>query len=678
MDYCRYVNVFQGCGEIDLPKPEGIAAKWFFIKAGCGNTTPAATLPFGAMSVAPFSGGYPTGYGDHYPNSHSRPRHFSYGNLIRGFAHLQQSGTGAIEYYYNYAVVTPLENDDFTPCFAENEAAEPGYYTCILHNTVCELTATKHLALHRYRFAKSGCRIKVDFGNNGLIIPDNEPKTVDDLCITKTGSNIVTASARIDGIQIYFAVKGSENIEISDTTAVFTYDTEQAELLVSLSLRSCEQAIDYFEEGKDFDFVRKQAHDVWNQYLSALQIETEDETVKEIFYSNLYHSLIKPADRTGESFLYDGNGPFSVDLATLWDMYKTALPLIFMCYQKVGDDITETLLKIGESLHYLPNTTGISEKTVLHEGQARMLGAYALLTAYRYGMPVDVERMLKVIEDDVFDKAKVDFTEKGRCASHTWMLDMAEGCALTAQVAAENGNDALCQKLLPLAAQWKTVYDENTGLLKADSEFYEGTLYNYSFRPMVNMDERIALAGGKERFAALLDDFFGYGKEDTVQPTNYADYSPVAEGMKLGRFEGFNNESDTETPYSYIFANRHDRTCEILRSGMRSMFTTGRGGLPGNNDSGALSSYYVFAALGIFPVAGQDLFLIGSPFVDKAKLLLFNGNILNIEVTGNAPQNIYVKEVSWNGEVLPDYRITAKALFEGGTLSFTMTDTPCK
>ncbi|MBS7361211.1 MAG: hypothetical protein KIG24_02625, partial [Oscillospiraceae bacterium] len=63
MDFCKYVNVFQGCGEIDLPTPAGIAAKWFFIKAGCGNTLPAATLPFGAMSVSPYSGGYPTGYG---------------------------------------------------------------------------------------------------------------------------------------------------------------------------------------------------------------------------------------------------------------------------------------------------------------------------------------------------------------------------------------------------------------------------------------------------------------------------------------------------------------------------------------------------------------------------------------------------------------------------------------
>ena len=100
-DFCKYVNVFQGTGEIDLPKPEGVAARWFFIKAGCGNTSPAACLPFSAMSVSPFSGGYPTGYGDHMPNSFARPVHFPAGKGLLGFAHLQQSGTGAIGFYYN-------------------------------------------------------------------------------------------------------------------------------------------------------------------------------------------------------------------------------------------------------------------------------------------------------------------------------------------------------------------------------------------------------------------------------------------------------------------------------------------------------------------------------------------------------------------------------------------------
>ena len=85
MDYCAYADVFMGCGEMDLPKPEGIAATWFFIKAQSGNTSPAATLPFGKMTAGPFSGGYPAGYGDHLINCAGRPRRFAAGKRLLGF-----------------------------------------------------------------------------------------------------------------------------------------------------------------------------------------------------------------------------------------------------------------------------------------------------------------------------------------------------------------------------------------------------------------------------------------------------------------------------------------------------------------------------------------------------------------------------------------------------------------
>ena len=109
---------------------------------------------------------------------------------------------------------------------------------------------------------------------------------------------------------------------------------------------------------------------------------------------------------------------------------------------------------------------------------------------------------------------------------------------------------------------------------------------------------------------------------------------------------------------------------------MKYMFTTGRGGIPGNNDTGALSSYYVFAALGLFPVAGQDLFLLGSPFVKKATVRLFNGNTLTVTATSEDDADIYVKSVTFNGAPVSGFRLTAKELLAGGTLAFTMAAAP--
>ncbi len=669
--YIDYVNVFQGCGEIDLPKPEGIAAKWFFIKAGCGNTSPAACVPFGAMSAAPYSGGYPTGYGNHKPNSHSRPPKFDGGSELIGFAHLQQSGTGAIGYYYNYAVTVPkYENSPFRRA-PENEHAQPGYYSCSLEDIKCELTSCERVSLHRYTFGKEGGVVTVNFDNNGLNIPDIERAQAEVLSISVNGST-VTATAVIEGVTLYFAVVSDCEATACENSAIFKVNGKTANLSIAISLKSEQHALSLAESRKDFDEVKAYAAKKWEAELSKIKIETADEEIKEIFYSNLYHSFIKPGDWSGDGFIYDGNYPLVADLNTLWDMYKTALPLILAVNRDIGEKTVETLMRLCETLKVMPNSFGISDEYKEPTAQARMLGTYVLLTAYRYGYDIDVKRMIKVIKTDLYAANKTDFTIDGKCGSHTWLLDMADACALTAQVAKENGDLETAAELAPFAALWRRAYSAETGLLGADSSYYEGTLYNYSFRQMVEMDERIKLAGGNENFVKLLDRFFGYGAEDTVQPTDPFNYDPVAEGIKLGRFEGFNNESDTESPFSYIYAGRHDRTCEIVRAGMKYMFTTGRGGIPGNNDSDALSSYYVFMALGLFPVAGQNLFLIGSPFVDSAEVSLFNGNTLNIKVNNNADENIYVKSVKFNGRELADYRITAKELLGGGTLEFVM------
>lgn len=673
MDYCKYVNVFQGNGEYELPGIRGIASKWFFLKAGCGNTNPAAVLPFGAMSVSPFSGGYPTGYGNHLVNTHSKPAKFSGGEKLIGFSHLHQSGTGTIGYYYNYAVTTPFYESSAYRRMPSDEYGEPGYYSCRLEDILCELTVTKRTAFHRYTFGKSGGMVKIDFSNNGLILPDSGKDTVENLHVSQTDGFSALACADIAGIKVFFAVSADIPLQCDGSSCIFKLlDKKEINVRLSISIRSEEKAAGFLSEGKCFDDVRASARELWNDALSKISVRADEKT-KEIFYSNMYHSLIKPSDRYGESFIYDGDKPFFTDFATLWDMYKTALPLIFMLYPEEGRNICETLLCTGEALGNIPNSLGLCDRYKLHSTQARMLGDYVLLTAYRYGVITDAERLLRVIRSDVFAPDKEDFIKEHKCSSYTFFLDMADGCALAAELARETGNTALAAELEEPASLWKSAFDESTGLLKEDSEYYEGTLYNYSFRQMVKMDERIALCGGNEKFVALLDKFFGYGAPDVVLNTDPSDYDPVRAGFGLGRFEGFNNESDTEAPYSYVYAGRQDRTCEIIRAGMKCMFTTGKGGLPGNNDSGALSSYYVMAVLGIFPVAGQDLFLLGSPAVDGAELKLFNGNVLTVEAENNSDVNIYVKDVFFNGRPVTDFRLRASELLKGGTLKFIMT-----
>ena len=675
MDYCAYADVFHGCGEMDLPKPEGIAATWFFIKAQCGNTSPSATLPFGKMNAGPFSGGYPTGCGDHLINCSGRPRRFAAGKRLLGFSHLCHSGTGAVGYYYNYAVVTPHAGEVRARgrrFVVTSERGEPGYYAADLEGVACELTVDPLRALHRYAFPEGGGVLSVDFTNVGLT--ENHGKSAPEQPeLHIIDERTAGLSGIFHGVKLYLAARCFSPCAVSPWQdggrlgADFSASGRKVLLAVAISAHSMEKAVSFLGATMDFDRARTEAYRTWNDALSRIEIDADD-SLKRIFYSNLYHSLVKPCDWGDDGFLYAG-GPFMTDFITLWDMYKTQLPLVFALYREPGQRIAESLLRTGESLGFLPNSLGLSSDYAHESKQARTLGAYALLSACHMGLVDDPHRMLGVIEQDIFSPGKRDFTEAHHCASHTWTLDMADACAYAAWLAEDIGEPETARRLAPYGKLWATAYDPMTGLLSADSQYYEGTLHNYSFRPCAYMDERIALCGGSEKFVRALDKFFGYGARPVKQPVTPGG---VARGIRLGRFEGFNNEPDMETPYSYIFAGRHDRTCEVVAAGRKYIFAAGRGGLPGNNDSGGLSSCFVWNALGLFPVAGRDLFLIGTPGVREARLLLSSGRVLEITANSSGEKSIYVDSVRFNGEEKRHFMLLAKDLMQGGTLAFTM------
>jgi putative alpha-1,2-mannosidase len=552
------------------------------------------------------------------------------------------------------------------------ERGEPGYYAARLEGVACEVTVEPARALHRYRFPAGGGALSVDFSNDGLT-EGNRRHAPESPALQILDERTAGLTGVFQGVRLYLAARCFSPCTVTPWQAGerlgadFAVPGREAALAVAVSARSMGRAVSYLGGSMDFDAARAAARATWDEALSRVETDA-DERTKRIFYSNLYHSIVKPCDWGDDGFLYDG-GPFMTDFITLWDMYKTQLPLVFALYKEPGRKIAETLLKTGETLGFLPNSLGLTSNFA-HEGnQARMLGAYALLSACHMGLVDDPLRMLRVIEQDVFSPGKRDFTQERRCASHTWTLDMADGCAYAARLAEKLGEAETARRLAPLGKLWKTAYDPDTGLLSGDSKYYEGTLYNYSFRPCAYMDERIELCGGPEKFVQMLDKFFGYGAKPVRQPVTGLG---VPRGMLLGRFEGYNNEPDMETPYSYIFAGRHDRTCEVVAAGRKYMFAEGRGGLPGNNDSGGLSSCYIWNTLGAFPVAGQDLFLIGTPGVYGAQLALSSGNSLEITVKNAGGKNVHVRRARFCGKELSSWALPAKALMRGGVLEFEM------
>ncbi len=672
-----YVNVFQGNGEIDLPKPEGIAATWRFLKAQCGNTSPYAAYPFGKMTCGPYTGGYPTGYGNHRRNACGGVKKFD--AYLKGFSHLQQSGTGDIKVFYNYALVSPKVDGlgEMNETITE-EYAKPGMYSCMLGKSGIKATVAvdEERAYHKYIFKKEGI-IQIDFSAAGLS-PETDAETelpgLGSYCEIKDG--YLLAKVIFRNIPLYFAAACDNaeelylwsdykriddvkfEIKASNTKfgGVFSVGNT-AEVRVAVSKNSFEDAItELTAKNKGIDDIIGETAEAWEKYLSRVQIKTSEDKIKEIFYSNLYHSMIKPCNWDGEY----------TDFATMWDLYKTQLPLVFTLYKENSKDIIETLISSIEKVGHSLININIAEDNDIPM-QARMLMEYSFADGFFRGIEQDRERMLKAAKTDLmYNKDDIDNKKIER---YTHILDVADACGSMSEIAKMIGNDKLAEIFGEYKDIWKDAYDAETGLLSEKSPYYEGDKWNYSFRLLRDMEERIKISGGKDNMLKQLDYFFGYTRK-AVEQLSEPNGNAFLEGVHS--FEGFNNEPDMETPYSYTFLERHDKVCEVVRAGMRYMFTDGRGGLPGNNDSGGLSSCYIWNAIGLFPVTGQNLMLIGSPIVEEAELKLSNGNRFKVIAYNNSAENIYVNRAVLNGAELDDYMLTVTEMMQGGTLELYM------
>ncbi len=670
----KYVDVFYGNGASDLPKPEGIAATWLFIKAQCGNTHPHASLPFGRMSCGLYTGGYITGYGNHLPNCCGKVQTFE--AKAKGFSHMHQTGTGAIKAYYNYAVVSPMYGEirEISEDF-QDETGEPGYYGATLSESSirAEITVDEGVAYHRYHFDGEG-KIVVDFSNDGLSreMGTSYYALAEDAEIRIEGKNAVSGSMILHGVRTYFYAvcegkvkkmglfsdyKETDDVVLHrDKTeerygAVYTVEGT-AVLRVSVSGESIKVAKRLVEEKEDFDAVRQSALAKWEEALGRIEIEA-DERTKRLFYSNLYHSLLKPARWEAEY----------TDFATFWDMYKTQLPLVFTLFPEESRGIAASIRAAGRRFGVIPNGLLRSEDYTGFGRQAKMLATHVITDAYYRGS-TDAESVLAVAAGESGGDMDSRFAEMCEAEKYTHVLDTAEGLRAAETIARSVGETEKADFFGTYAKKWRDAFADD-GLLKEGKCYYEGDRWNYSFRLLSDMEKRIAICG-KEEFIKKADSFFGYGKEPVTQCQKPNDAKYICE-LNLHRFDGINNEHDMEAPFVYLFAGRHDKTCEVVRAIQNYMFTEGRGGLPGNNDTGALSSWYVWNALGLFPVSGQDKMLIGSPIIRNAKIQLANGKTLEICVQG---KGVFVEKAVWNGKKLQKMQLPVRDLMQGGEMEF--------
>jgi putative alpha-1,2-mannosidase len=776
------VDPFIGTEAVDLPKPEGIAGTWFYLKAQIGNCHPGASLPFSPVTAAPYSGAYPTGYGVYDINTHGAPPKLYREKRAYGISHVHHSGTGYTGYFYNYLLVVPFVAEEtarhgtgrpgehagsrdggiirrapmpsvdyagLPPQRIDNEQAEPGYYAgrFVDEKIDFDLTVGHHSAAHRYRFpeAKSAGRFadRTVAGHPGSEVTswENDPPSAVGVVaadVTAAGLSPKRAQARptavslsidtlgnvvgefeIYGVRWFFAVRcpgwqaqlwrsrpsvtETELLRLSERTlslsqaecrqtragVMFTAPAEGgsspdeqttegdpaapghciADLYLGLSLDSREAAERYAEEAAEsgFEALRLQAAERWERHLERVEVGAAGDVETTKFYTALYHSLQKPVACEGSNFLWRDGPPLYCDMATLWDQYKTQLPLMFALCSEHARPVAQSLLAVSTSIRAFPAGILLARDFERFSNQSRLLAAVVIKDAFDLtlaaaggdlsggaatgtheagdappgaggdctpgaaedhqaaGSSTTTTGETRLWEEavhalaDALPKA-AEAVEPGRATNgYSHLVDIAYAASCTAEMARQLGLSEAAARSAEYCDLWREAFDPATGLMRR-GDYYEAAALHYSFRIFHAMDARIALAGGAETFCRLLDRFFGFDAAPVEQLSDPPWESAREAGMALGRFDGLNNEVMLETPFAYHYVGRPDRTAEVVAAIRAYHFSDTPGGIPGNDDSGALSSWYVWTSVGLFPVAGSAIFLLCPPAFPEVQL----------------------------------------------------------
>ncbi|MBR6470286.1 MAG: glycoside hydrolase family 92 protein [Victivallales bacterium] len=660
---CSLADPFWGNGATQSLQPEGPVRGWNWLKAQTGNTHPGAQLPFGWVSACPYSGAYPTGYGKNGCSGNGPAPQVFDRKAAWGVTHFHMSGTGYVGHFYNYLLCTPSSPSANLGHISDlvSETARPGYYAATLldYGVDFELTATPFAAMHRYHFHEGRGHLAIDLNAIGLRLTMGKRyhEQIEWNTAACDGPNRWQGALIANGVQLWFSILAKGVVSKSamyNCVIEFDFATADAELAIGFSLIGAEKAKNnaQYAYDKGFNNIHIQAEEAWSCQLGRIRAEFPETALGSRFYSCLYHSLVKPARHDGGY----------IDFVTMWDMYRTQLPLVLSIASEPPRSVLESMLATIERFGFFPVLYSMNENLDHESNQASALAVYTLCDGFARGILAiaDYPRVKRALMAEL---KHADFHGK----SPTHILDISGAYHAASIVAQLCGDDEYVQVLQQKSGLWRQAYDLKTGYLVKDAVYYEGNHRNYSFRAHVAMRERIELAGGVRRFASMLDDFFAFGQ----------DCPPLSEPRptREGYFEALNNESDMEAPAAYLWCGRVDRFAELNHLIRRFQFTDGEGGAPGNVDSGALSSWYVWSCLGLYPLTGTPYYLLGSPAVSYADIILNQGT-LHIHVTRESPTAIYPTEYRFNGRSFHEPWLPVAEVERGGSLEFRLADQP--
>ena len=672
---------------------------------GHGHTFMGANVPFGLVQLGPTepTRGWDWCSGYYYDDD----------ELI-GFGHMHLSGTG-IGCLGDVAFLPVKDFKQTSTRFKhEAEKVHPGYYSVQLTdpNVLVELTATERCGFHRYTF-KNGAKAQLALDLSQCIGWDK----LNDCLLTQESTTRLTGFRRSNGWaadrRIYFSIDFSQPVTVHrldsmERVVVSVADNTKPLLVkVALSPVSIDKAklnMQAEMAGWDFDATVKAADDAWNRELARIQIQTNDQTKKRVFYTAMYHlmtSCSKFNDVDREYRGADGKvhkADFTnYTTLSLWDTYRAAHPLMTVAFPEMQRDFAQTFLNIYKQQGRLPVWHLMGSETDCMVGNP---GAIVLADLTMKGFVDDKELALEALKATQMK----DIRSLGLLKEHgyiPWNLEPEnETVAKALEYCAADDGVAKVAKLLGKvddynyffnrSRSYKKYYDPETRFMRAvgtdgkfrlpfnpffaehrTNDYTEGNAWQYTFLVPHDVKGLIQLFGSDKAFMSKLDSLFfveGWAGDNA---------SPDMSGM-TGQY-AHGNEPSHHVIYMYNYAGRPDKAAPLLRKMLNEMYLDQPDGLSGNEDVGQMSAWYILSSVGLYqvdPVGGR--FVIGSPLFDKATVNVGAGKTFTVVAKNNSDRNIYVQSARLNGKALKNSYIEFNDIRHGGTLELVMGPKPSK
>ncbi|WP_417096109.1 GH92 family glycosyl hydrolase [Leyella stercorea] len=672
---------------------------------GHGHTFMGANVPFGLVQLGPTepTRGWDWCSGYYYDDD----------ELI-GFGHMHLSGTG-IGCLGDVAFLPVKDFKQTSTRFKhEAEKVHPGYYSLQLTdpNVLVELTATERCGFHRYTF-KDGAKAQLALDLSQCIGWDK----LNDCLLTQESATRLTGFRRSNGWaadrRIYFSIDFSQPVTVHrldsmERVVVSVADNTKPLLVkVALSPVSIDKAklnMQAEMAGWDFDATVKAADNAWNRELARIEIQTNDQTKKRVFYTAMYHlmtSCSKFNDVDREYRGADGKvhkADFTnYTTLSLWDTYRAAHPLMTVAFPEMQRDFAQTFLNIYKQQGRLPVWHLMGSETDCMVGNP---GAIVLADLTMKGFVEDKELALEALKATQMK----DIRSLGLLKEHgyiPWNLEPEnETVAKALEYCAADDGVAKVAKLLGKSddynyffnrsRSYKKYYDPETRFMRAvgtdgkfrlpfnpffaehrTNDYTEGNAWQYTFLVPHDVKGLIQLFGSDKAFMSKLDSLFfveGWAGDNA---------SPDMSGM-TGQY-AHGNEPSHHVIYMYNYAGRPDKAAPLLRKMLNEMYLDQPDGLSGNEDVGQMSAWYILSSVGLYqvdPVGGR--FVIGSPLFDKVTVNVGAGKTFTVVAKNNSDRNIYVQSARLNGKALKNSYIEFNDIRHGGTLELVMGPKPSK